>query len=345
VNSYLAYRPDDAGDTISTASALPASTALSASGRVISASDVDVYRFSAGTGPVAINVAPALVGPNLDVQAEIRNASGTVVSSSNPAVLLSASLTTTLVQGTYYLVIRGTGKGSPLDLGGYSSYGSIGTYAINGTVAPMSTGLVAVADAAAISQDTTLTVDAPGVLGNDMNFEGGSLTASWTVNPTHGSLSLSSNGAYTYRPAPGWYGTDSFGYQAYNGTTYSAPATVTITVTAVAVPAPPAKVLPRASISVTTPKGIKRSKSFYISGGLSPAHASSTRVSLRLERYYRHRWRVVKRTSVLVSAGSARYRYRAKLTPRGSWRVVVSHSGDGVIDTGSASMTRRFSVR
>jgi hypothetical protein len=164
-------------------------------------------------------------------------------------------------------------------------------------------------------------------------------------SPSHGTLSLSGDGSYTYRPATDWFGTDVFTYRASDAATYSAPATVTITVTAVVVPAPLARVLPRPGISVTTPKAIKRAKSFTISGGLSPTHAAGTRISLRLERYYRHRWRVVKRTSVLVSPGSGIYRYRAKLSPRGSWRVIVSHGGDGVVDTGSASMTRRFSVR
>jgi hypothetical protein len=204
---------------------------------------------------------------------------------------------------------------------------------------------VANADSATVAENATLTVFLPGVLANDTDADGNPLTAEMVAAPAHGELSLSGDGSYTYHPTADWFGTDVFTYRASDAATYSAPATVTITVTAVVVPAPPAKVLPRTAISVTSPNRVKRAKSFYISGRLSPAHAASTRVSLRFERYYRRRWRVVKRTSALASAGSSSYRYRAKLSPRGSWRVIVSRGGDGVVDTGAASATHRFSVR
>jgi VCBS repeat-containing protein len=213
------------------------------------------------------------------------------------------------------------------------------------TTTELNAAPLANADSATVAENTTLTVVSPGVLANDTDADGNPLTAEMVAAPAHGALSLSSDGSYTYHPTTDWFGTDVFTYRASDAAIYSAPATVTITVTAVAVPAPPAKVLPRTAISVTSPSRVKRARSFYISGRLSPAHAASTRVYLRFERYYRHRWRVVKRTSVFVSAGSGGYRYRAKLSPSGSWRVIVSRGGDGVVDTGAASATRRFSVR
>ncbi|MGH3788183.1 MAG: tandem-95 repeat protein [Pseudonocardiaceae bacterium] len=85
----------------------------------------------------------------------------------------------------------------------------------------------AVNDTYTTSEDTPLTVPAPGVLGNDT---GGPLTAALVTEPAHGTLTLNSNGSFTYTPAANYTGPDSFTYSATNGTTTSAPATVTITV-------------------------------------------------------------------------------------------------------------------
>jgi len=134
IQGYLAYRPDDAGDTTATALALPASSTLSTAGIVGASTDLDVYRFSAGAGTTAITVSPAALGPNLDIYAEIRRPDGSVVAASNPDALLTASFSVALPAGTYYLTVRGTGRLTPLDDGGYSNYGSIGQYTIAGTV-------------------------------------------------------------------------------------------------------------------------------------------------------------------------------------------------------------------
>jgi len=134
IQSLLAYRPDDAGDTTATALALPPAATLSAAGIVAASTDLDVYRFSAGAGTTAITVSPAALGPNLDIYAEIRRPDGSVVAASNPDTQLSASFSVALPAGTYYLAVRGTGRLTPLDDGGYSNYGSIGQYTIAGTV-------------------------------------------------------------------------------------------------------------------------------------------------------------------------------------------------------------------
>lgn len=78
--------------------------------------------------------------------------------------------------------------------------------------------------------DTALTVNAPGVLANDSDPDGGTLTASPVDQPANGTLALSSDGSFTYTPNPGFSGVDAFTYQAGDGTDTSAPATVTITV-------------------------------------------------------------------------------------------------------------------
>jgi VCBS repeat-containing protein len=79
-------------------------------------------------------------------------------------------------------------------------------------------------------QDTALNVPAPGVLVNDSDPDGDVLSASVVAAPSHGSVSLNTNGSFVYTPAGGYSGTDSFIYAASDGQ-LSATATVTITVT------------------------------------------------------------------------------------------------------------------
>ncbi len=85
----------------------------------------------------------------------------------------------------------------------------------------------------------TLSVAAPGVLGNDTDANGDSLMAVLVSGPAHGTLSLTNNGGFSYTPANNFSGTDTFTYQASDGLTNSAPATVTISITTTAVNHPP----------------------------------------------------------------------------------------------------------
>ncbi|MFN8017205.1 MAG: Ig-like domain-containing protein [Acidimicrobiales bacterium] len=89
---------------------------------------------------------------------------------------------------------------------------------------------VAVADAYRVVTGHSLVRSAPGVLGNDTDADGDSLTASVLAPPSHGSLSISSDGSFTYAPASGYTGSDSFTYRANDGQLSSTPGTVTITV-------------------------------------------------------------------------------------------------------------------
>jgi len=99
---------------------------------------------------------------------------------------------------------------------------------------------VAVADSYTVAAGGTLTVPAPGVLGNDQNPSGAPLTAQLVTNVASSNLlTFNSNGSFIYSPASSFSGTDTFTYRAANGSVTSAPATVTITVTA----APPAQTL------------------------------------------------------------------------------------------------------
>jgi len=75
-----------------------------------------------------------------------------------------------------------------------------------------------------------LTVAAPGVLANDSDADGNTLSASLAAPPAHGSVVLNVDGGFTYTPQAGYSGSDSFTYKASDGTATSAPAAVAITV-------------------------------------------------------------------------------------------------------------------
>lgn len=59
-----------------------------------------------------------------------------------------------------------------------------------------------------------LSVQAPGVLGNDIDESGGSLTAVLVGGPEHGTVALQAEGGFHYAPASGFIGMDHFSYKA-----------------------------------------------------------------------------------------------------------------------------------
>jgi hypothetical protein len=113
------------------------------------------------------------------------------------------------------------------------------TYTLNGgstatvsvTVTCVNDAPVAVGDGFSTNQDSSLLVVAPGVLANDTDVDGDSLTAVLVSGPAHASsFTLSGDGSFTYTPTTGFHGSDSFTYKANDGKVDSAPATVSITV-------------------------------------------------------------------------------------------------------------------
>jgi VCBS repeat-containing protein/predicted outer membrane repeat protein len=101
------------------------------------------------------------------------------------------------------------------------------------TVNTVNDAPAATSDSYGTSEDTPLAVAAPGVLGNDSDTEGDTLTAVKVSDPAHGSVTLNSDGSFTYTPAADYNGTDSFSYKANDGTTDSNVVTVNVTVTSV----------------------------------------------------------------------------------------------------------------
>ncbi len=98
-------------------------------------------------------------------------------------------------------------------------------------VAPIDDTPVTMSDMYSVGEDGTLSLDAGmGVLANDLDPQGLTLSAEVVTGPTNGTLTLGSDGSLVYTPAANWNGVDSFTYIASNGSTPGVETSVTITV-------------------------------------------------------------------------------------------------------------------
>ncbi len=80
------------------------------------------------------------------------------------------------------------------------------------------------------NQQMELVIDNPGVLINDSDPEGDTLSAVLVSSVSNGSLKLNTDGSFTYTPVPGFRGIDSFRYKVSDGVNTSNTSTVTINV-------------------------------------------------------------------------------------------------------------------
>lgn len=133
------YRPDDYGDTMSTASPLNGAgqaKLTTTHGIIEHWTDVDFFKFYADPGPLKIQIDPLFIGPNVDVQADLYNASGKLLMTSNPTASLDATLNMTVVdKGVFYVKITGAAL-LPVKPKGYPNYGCLGSFRITGDVTP-----------------------------------------------------------------------------------------------------------------------------------------------------------------------------------------------------------------
>ncbi|WP_241005410.1 ThuA domain-containing protein [Nocardioides sp. zg-1228] len=97
-------------------------------------------------------------------------------------------------------------------------------------VPPVNRAPVGQPDAFNAVEGAPLVLPAPGVLGNDTDADGDSLSATGLTQPANGTVVLGADGSFTYTPRAAYSGTDLFTYRASDGTATSAATTVTITV-------------------------------------------------------------------------------------------------------------------
>ncbi|MGZ4211072.1 MAG: S8 family serine peptidase [Actinomycetota bacterium] len=219
---------------------------------------VRVYPFDSGGtihmdlshGPLASTSPPPTNHPPVATGDSYTTAYGTALTVAAPGVLgndsdpdgdpISAVLQTGPSNGTLSLNANGSFTYTPNS--GYSGNDSF-TYVANDGQASSSAATVAITvqpppnqapvaanDAYSTAYGSTLGVAAPGVLGNDSDPDGDSITASLQAGPSHGTVSLNADGSFVYAPASGYSGPDSFTYTANDGQASSNIATVTITV-------------------------------------------------------------------------------------------------------------------
>jgi hypothetical protein len=120
------YRPDTDAGTVTPLTQSGAT--VSASGLIITTSDVDYYGFSSGAGTVSFTVTVPADISNLAPMVELLGANGsTILASAGPSATdFSASITATLpAAGAYWLLVASSG-----------GHGNVGHYAVSGTVVP-----------------------------------------------------------------------------------------------------------------------------------------------------------------------------------------------------------------
>jgi VCBS repeat-containing protein len=124
------------------------------------------------------------------------------------------------------------------------------------TVTPIDKPPVAVPDAYAVNENSVLSVAAPGLLSNDYDVDSPVITAVLAGPAAHGTVSVNADGSFTYTPAPGYFGADSFTYQAYDGQFLSNVATVSITVNAPPVANPDGYAVSATSVLTVAAPGV-----------------------------------------------------------------------------------------
>ncbi|HEY1686861.1 MAG TPA: T9SS type A sorting domain-containing protein [Tepidisphaeraceae bacterium] len=118
------YRSDDYGNSIATATPLSGSgNVFSTNGVISTNTDADFFAINVPAESISID---AIAGgmysspnPTLNVDLQLFNSSGTLVSSGTQTTL-SKSISTTLTAGTYYVEVSGDG-----------TYGDVGSYSLN----------------------------------------------------------------------------------------------------------------------------------------------------------------------------------------------------------------------
>ena len=139
--------------------------------------------------------------------------------------------TTFEVSGTHSFVTSGTTTAAIVITDNTNTASANTTITVAPAAPAAPAAPVAVNDSYSTPENTSLSTNPQtGVLANDTNYRSNSLTAILVDTTSHGALTLFPNGTFNYTPNTGFSGTDSFTYQASDGTNLSNSATVNLTV-------------------------------------------------------------------------------------------------------------------
>jgi len=204
---------------------------------VVSSANPGPYSVSVTAGPALVTLTPApeITTPPVDKNVFL-----------NQATTLSVVSPTAGVTYQWYV---GSDCGNKFPISGanastfttppvtdYTNYCVELTTPDGSTFSPMVTvGVMpqAMNDSATIDEDTVSVVPPVGVLINDKKAVGRNLKVVNVQFPPHGSVTVTTNGGYTYIPNWNYNGPDNFKYQVTDGTLTSAVATVTISINSV----------------------------------------------------------------------------------------------------------------
>jgi VCBS repeat-containing protein len=193
------------------------------------------------------------------------------------------------------------------------------------------------ADSYATMAGTALSVSAgDGLLANDTDTVGRSMTTAVVAAPAHGTLSLAQDGSFVYTPAGGFSGTDFFTYIAADGSATSNETGVSINV-----------IVPASTATVATKPVVKLKsrprRTYTMSGAVRFAAKPKSRVivAVQVQRYLRHSWRGYKTANMVNPASN--YKTVVKLRS-GTFRV-RAHVSVGGKKNALSAWSKSFRVR
>ncbi|WP_375454131.1 Ig-like domain-containing protein [uncultured Methylobacterium sp.] len=202
----------------------------------------DRFTFRANDGTLDSNIATVTIGPPPDIAPVAEDATVAVPASRVLTGVLvatdvdSPTLTYARVEGPAHgtLILRSDGGYTYTPADGYYG-GDRFTFRANDGTLDSNIATVTIGpppDIAPVAEDATVAVPASRVLTGVLvatDVDSPALTYARVEGPAHGTLTLGSDGRYTYTPDAGYRGSDGFTFQASDGTLTSNTATVTMT--------------------------------------------------------------------------------------------------------------------
>jgi hypothetical protein len=213
----------------------------------------DSFQFTAGNGTttsaaamVSVDVVGIPAAASQSVTTREDTATAITLAGSDPNSP-PRSLVFTVSSGPAHGTIAGTAPNlTYTPAAGYSGVDQLTFYVGNGaarsgvatvslTITPASQAPVTVGSSYSTNQNQSLSVSAPGVLTGVVSTGSTAPKAVLVTGPAHGTVALDPDGAFTYKPAANYHGTDSFTFRADAGTAMGNVSVVSLTVTPIPV--------------------------------------------------------------------------------------------------------------
>jgi hypothetical protein len=231
--------------------------------------DLDQWTFSAAQGAdLSVSIGEVFAGetdPGFNPWIRLRGPTGAQLGSAQAALTTVINVTAPLT-GLYTVVVAS-----------FTVNDAPGLYqlTVSGALTPPPPPTT-VNDAYATNGNTALAIPAPGILANDSSNGGGPLSAVLVGSVSHGVLAFDGSGGFTYTPANGFIGSDSFTYRAANAGGPGNLATVSINVVETTTALPPTELFAASilgnvvTLRWTAPAAGLPPTGYVLEGGLTP---------------------------------------------------------------------------